>query len=74
MEMEILSAAIMISLAAVSAAFGNSNLFTKYVESVARQPEVGGKLFGQVMILFGLIEALPIIAAGMGILILFGIV
>uniref|UniRef100_UPI0005CBA40B F0F1 ATP synthase subunit C n=1 Tax=Risungbinella massiliensis TaxID=1329796 RepID=UPI0005CBA40B len=74
MDLNFLAAAIMIGLAAFGAAIGNSNLFAKYVEGVARQPEVRGTLFGQVMILFGLIEALPIIGVGMGILLLFGII
>ena len=72
MELNFLSAAIMVGLAAFAAAIGNSMLFSKYVEGIARQPEVRGTLFGQVMILFGLIEALPIIAVGLGILVFFG--
>jgi F-type H+-transporting ATPase subunit c len=74
MELKFIAAALMISFAAFGAALGNGNLFSKYVEGVARQPEVRNQLFGQVMILFGLLEALPIIGAGMGILILFGII
>jgi F-type H+-transporting ATPase subunit c len=72
MVLNFLAAGIMVGLAALGAAIGNSLLFSKYVEGVARQPEVRGTLFGQVMILFGLIEALPIIAVGLGILVFFG--
>ncbi|SDY41721.1 F0F1 ATP synthase subunit C [Thermoactinomyces sp. DSM 45892] len=72
--MSILAASIMIGLAALGAAIGNSNLFAKYIEGIARQPEARGTLFGQTMILFGLIEALPIIGVAFGILVLFGIV
>ena len=72
MVLNFLAAVIMVGLAALGAAIGNSLLFSKYVEGVARQPEVRGTLFGQVMILFGLIEALPIIAVGLGILVFFG--
>ncbi|WP_072335281.1 F0F1 ATP synthase subunit C [Thermoactinomyces sp. DSM 45891] len=72
--MELLAAAIMIGLAAFGAAIGNSNLFSKYIEGVARQPETRSTLFGQTMILFGLIEALPIIGVAMGILLLFNVI
>jgi F-type H+-transporting ATPase subunit c len=74
MDLNILGACIMIGLAAMGAAIGNSNLFAKFVEGVARQPEVRGTLFGLTMVLFGLIEALPIIGAALGILVLFGII
>ncbi|MDA8353762.1 MAG: F0F1 ATP synthase subunit C [Firmicutes bacterium] len=72
--MNILAAGIMIGFAALGAALGNSFLFSKYVEGITRQPEVRGTLFGQTMILFGLIEALPIIGVGIGILLAFGII
>jgi len=74
MDLNILGACIMIGLAALGAAIGNSNLFAKFVEGVARQPEVRGTLFGLTMVLFGLIEALPIIGAALGILVLFKII
>ncbi|SDC52908.1 F-type H+-transporting ATPase subunit c [Melghirimyces thermohalophilus] len=74
MDLNILAAGIMIGFAALGAALGNSFLFSKYVEGITRQPEVRGTLFGQTMILFGLIEALPIIGVGIGILLAFGII
>lgn len=73
MEISFLAAGIMVGLAALGAALGNSMLFSKYVEGVARQPEVRGTLFGQTMILFGLIEALPIIGVGLGIMVFYGL-
>ncbi|MFD1427234.1 F0F1 ATP synthase subunit C [Kroppenstedtia sanguinis] len=72
--MNILAAGIMIGFAALGAALGNSFLFSKYIEGITRQPETRGTLFGQTMILFGLIEALPIIGVGIGILLAFGII
>ncbi|MFC4545015.1 F0F1 ATP synthase subunit C [Paenactinomyces guangxiensis] len=72
--MNILSGAIMIAFAALGAAIGNSNLFGKYIEGITRQPEARGVLFGQSMILFGLVEALPIIGIALGILLLFGVI
>jgi len=74
MDLNILAAGIMIGFAALGAALGNSFLFSKYVEGITRQPEVRGTLFGKTMILFGLIEALPIIGVGIGILLAFGII
>jgi F-type H+-transporting ATPase subunit c len=74
MSLNILAGAIMIAFAALGAAIGNSNLFSKYIEGIARQPEARGVLFGQSMILFGLIEALPIIGVALGILLLFKVI
>ncbi|WP_240511944.1 F0F1 ATP synthase subunit C [Paludifilum halophilum] len=71
--MNFLAAGIMVGLAAMSAAIGNSLLFSKYIEGITRQPEARGTLFGQTMILFGLIEALPIIGVGLGIMVFFGL-
>ncbi|MFD1435375.1 F0F1 ATP synthase subunit C [Kroppenstedtia eburnea] len=72
MDFNMLAAGIMIGFAALGAALGNSFLFSKYIEGITRQPETRGTLFGQTMILFGLIEALPIIGVGIGILLAFG--
>lgn len=74
MDFNIIAGAFMITLAAFGAAISNSFLFTKYIESIARQPESQNKLFGQTMILFGLIEALPIIGVALGILLLFRVI
>ncbi|GGA45848.1 hypothetical protein GCM10007416_18760 [Kroppenstedtia guangzhouensis] len=74
MDFNMLAAGIMIGFAALGAALGNSFLFSKYIEGITRQPETRGTLFGQTMILFGLIEALPIIGVGIGILLAFGII
>ncbi|SMO67223.1 F0F1 ATP synthase subunit C [Melghirimyces algeriensis] len=74
MDLNILAAGIMIGFAALGAALGNSFLFSKYIEGITRQPEVRSTLFGQTMILFGLIEALPIIGVGIGILLAFGVI
>ncbi len=74
MDLNILAGALMIAFAALGAAIGNSNLFSKYIEGIARQPEAQGKLFGQTMILFGLIEALPIIGVALGILLIFKVI
>ena len=74
MDLNIIAGALMIAFAALGAAIGNGNLFGKYIEGIARQPEAQGKLFSQTMILFGLIEALPIIGVALGILLIFGVI
>ncbi|RAL23318.1 F0F1 ATP synthase subunit C [Thermoflavimicrobium daqui] len=70
--MNLIAGAIMIGLGAFGAAIGNGNLFSKYVEGVARQPESRNILFGQTLIFFAIIEALPIIGTAFGILSLMG--
>ncbi|MCI1857352.1 MAG: ATP synthase F0 subunit C [Sporolactobacillus sp.] len=69
----VFAGAIMIAFGAVAAAIGDCVLFSRYMDGIARQPEARGVLFGQTMILFGLIEALPIISIAFGILALFGL-
>ena len=74
MEMiNLLAGGIMIAFGALGAGIGNGLLFGRYLEGIARQPEAQGKLFGQSMVVLGLIEALPIIAIAFGILVLLGV-
>jgi F-type H+-transporting ATPase subunit c len=72
--METIAAGLMIAFAALGAAIGNSLLFSKYIEGITRQPEARGVLFGQTMVLFGLVEAIPIMGVAFGLLILFGVI
>ena len=48
-------------LAAFSASWGNSNVITKTVEGITRQPEVRPALQTTMFIGVGLIEALPLL-------------
>lgn len=72
-DMGILAAGVMIAFGALAAGVGNGILFSRYLEGIARQPEAQGNLFGQSMIMLGLVEALPIISIAFGILTLLGV-
>ena len=48
-------------MAALGASFGNSNVITKTVEGITRQPEVRPALQTTMFIGVGLIEALPLL-------------
>ena len=66
-----ISAAIVAGIAALAASWGNGKVFTKTVESMARQPESAGNLRSTMFIGVGLIEAVPILAIVVAFLILF---
>jgi len=57
---------LMIGLGALGAAIGIGILGSKFLESMARQPELAGKLFVRTFIIVGLIDAAFIIAIGIG--------
>jgi len=69
--MKELSAAIVAGLAAIAAGYGNGQVISKTLESMARQPELSGQLRGTMLLGVGLIEAVPIIAIAISFLILF---
>lgn len=66
-----MGAAIGMGLAALGAAIGDGSAAAKMLEGTARQPEMAGKLFVNMLISVGLIEALPIIAVVIGIILVF---
>jgi F-type H+-transporting ATPase subunit c len=57
--------------AAVGAAIGDGVLMGRTIEGIARQPEARGLLFGQTIVFYGLVEALPVIALVFGLLMFF---
>lgn len=71
--MSALAAGIMIAFGALGAGVGNGLLFARYVEGIARNPEAQGQMFSQAIVVFALIEALPVIAIAFGILTLLGV-
>lgn len=71
MELTVLAVGLIMGLAAVGAGIGNGLVLSRYIEGIARQPEARGLLFTQALIGLGLVEALPVIALAIG-LILFG--
>lgn len=60
--MNLIAAAIAVGLAAVGAGIGNGLIVGRTVEGIARQPELKGQLQTTMFIGVGLVEALPIIA------------
>ena len=74
MEVEVgryIAGALLTGFGALGAGIGIGTLTSKYIEAVARQPELQGQLFAQVLIALGLTDALPIISLAVGLLFLF---
>jgi F-type H+-transporting ATPase subunit c len=67
-----IAAAIMLGLAAFGASIGNSLVYGRYLEGIARQPEARGTLFGQMILGIAFVEALPVISTVLGIMVLLG--
>jgi F-type H+-transporting ATPase subunit c len=67
----LLAAGLAIGLAAVGASIGNSLVTSKFIEGLTRQPEAKNVLFINTLISVGLIEAVPIIAAVIAIVMLY---
>lgn len=62
---------LLIGLAALGTAIGFGNLGGKFLESVARQPELLPMLRGQMFIVAGLLDAVSMISLGMGLYLMF---
>lgn len=58
----LIGAGIAAGLAATGAGIGNGLVISKMLESMARQPELEGKLRTNMFIGIGLVEAVPIIS------------
>lgn len=66
-----ISASIIISVGAISTAFGFARLGSSFLESAARQPEVVPILQGKLFIIAGLLDAVPMIGVAVTFIILF---
>ncbi len=64
---------VMIGLGAVGAAIGVGVLGGKFLEGVARQPELLPMLRTQLFIVLGLVDAVPMIAVGIGLYVIFAV-
>lgn len=71
MDLNAIAAAIAVFGAALGAGIGNGAVISKTIESMARQPEMSKELRTQMFIGVGLIEAVPIIAVVVGLLLIF---
>ena len=61
----------MAGLGAVGGAIGVGVAASKYLEGIARQPELQGYLLGQFFFMMAVVDALPIISLGLGLLQIF---
>lgn len=69
----VIGASIMMGLGAVGAAIGIGVLGGRFLEGAARQPELIPMLRTQFFIVMGLTDAVPMIAVGLGMYILFAL-
>ena len=60
------ASAVMIALPAMTASIGVAMLGSKYLESVARQPEVATVLTSRMFVLAGMIDGIAIVSMGLG--------
>ena len=67
----VLAAGLLISLASLGTAIGFGVLGGKFLEGVARQPELGGMLMIRMFIVAGLVDAFAVISIVMGLLLFF---
>ena len=72
-ELIFVAAAIMMGLGALGAAVGIGVLGGRFLEGAARQPELIPMLRTQFFIVMGLTDAVPMIAVGLGMYILFAL-
>ena len=68
-----LAAAFMLGLGAVGAAIGIGMLGGKFLDGAARQPELVPMLRTQFFIVMGLTDAVPMIAVGLGMYVMFAL-
>ncbi|VFP78381.1 ATP synthase subunit c [Candidatus Erwinia haradaeae] len=74
MDLLYMSAAIMMGLAAIGAAIGIGMLGGKFLEGAARQPDLIPLLRTQFFVIMGLVDAIPMIAVGLGLYMMFAVV
>ncbi|AYN24496.1 F0F1 ATP synthase subunit C [Buchnera aphidicola] len=72
-DMLYIAVSIMIGLAAIGAAIGIGILGSKFLEGVARQPDLVPLLRTQFFVVMGLVDAIPMIAVGLGLYMLFAV-
>jgi F-type H+-transporting ATPase subunit c len=69
-----IAGALMLGLGAFGAAVGIGVLGARFIEGIARQPEMLPMLRTQFFIVMGLVDALPIISIAIGLYVLFAVV
>ena len=71
MELLFVAGGLMMGLGAVGAAIGVGVLGGKFLEGVARQPELTPMLMGRMFLMAGLVDAFAAISLAMGLVLLF---
>ena len=64
--MTAIAAALLIGMAALGTAIGFGILGGKFIEGIARQPELGPMLMGRVLLMAGFVDAFAAISIVMG--------
>ncbi|MDX7991780.1 F0F1 ATP synthase subunit C [Xenorhabdus sp. Reich] len=72
-DLMFMAAAILMGLAAIGAAIGIGILGGKFLEGAARQPDLIPLLRTQFFIVMGLVDAIPMIAVGLGLYMMFAV-
>ncbi|QCI22475.1 F0F1 ATP synthase subunit C [Buchnera aphidicola] len=72
-DMLYIAVAIMVGLASIGAAIGIGILGSKFLEGAARQPDLVPLLRTQFFVVMGLVDAIPMIAVGLGLYMLFAV-
>ena len=67
----LLAVALLIGACALATGIGFAILGGKFLESTARQPELGSQLQTKMFIVAGLLDAVPMIGVGIAMLLLF---
>lgn len=70
-SMTVNAVALLIGLGALGTGIGFAILGGKFLEGVARQPELGSQLQTRMFIVAGLLDAVPMIGVGIAMLLLF---
>ena len=73
MDLLYIAAAMMMGLAAIGASIGIGILGGKFLEGAARQPDLISVLRPQFFIVMGLVDAIPMIAVGLGMYVMFAV-
>lgn len=68
-----IAGSLMIGLGALGASIGIGILGSKFLEGASRQPKLIPMLRTQMFIVMGLVDAIPMIAVGLGLYVLFAV-
>ena len=68
-----IAGALMMGMAAIGAAVGVALLGGRFLEGAARQPELVPMLRTQFFVVMGLVDAVPMIAVGLAMYVLFAV-